>query len=286
MGWIKVSDEGTSSPFIARIFMGMLVLRDQLYLMNIDSDSQNNARDKFDKQFNPMFEAAQATRDAGKNLIGNFNDYFSSIKSGDSVKIENGQIQVIRTIDTELIQDVNKTIDQSVIAIKSALQKILKKMFAIDIGFLFQKEDIFNDGIKTLRDKSEEPLAEYLIAVRSNWLWELLTLRNAIEHEGWVLDRIEYYFGQNRIAVKIPEINGVPVNIYVSQTVNRVLLFIENMMVFGMQQFPRYPLFVTEIPKEQRNPKSPERFRLSTFGLEEVIPWSIRYSEESDFLQY
>ena len=54
----KVSDEGSSSPFIARVFFGLLKFRDDLYLLAINDSERPRARDHFDQQFKPMLEAA------------------------------------------------------------------------------------------------------------------------------------------------------------------------------------------------------------------------------------
>jgi hypothetical protein len=72
-----------------------------------------------------------------------------------------------------------------------------------------------------------------------------------------------------------------------------VLLFIENMMVFGMyrscQAHPPYqpyhpPFFLVEIPPEQRDPSNVKRFRLAPKGLDFSTPWIISYQEEMDFV--
>ena len=57
----KVSDEGTSSPFTARILIGLLEFRDHLYLLSVQDQDRQQRRDRFDRKFEPMFEAAQAS---------------------------------------------------------------------------------------------------------------------------------------------------------------------------------------------------------------------------------
>jgi hypothetical protein len=63
----KVTDEGSSSPFMARLFIGLLNFRDQLHLIGVQGQQQREKQDHFDRKFRPMFEAAQATRDAALN---------------------------------------------------------------------------------------------------------------------------------------------------------------------------------------------------------------------------
>jgi hypothetical protein len=57
----KVSDEGTSSPFTARILIGLLEFRDQLYLLSVKDQDRRQRRDRFDRKLVPLFEGAQAS---------------------------------------------------------------------------------------------------------------------------------------------------------------------------------------------------------------------------------
>ena len=67
---VNVSDEGSGSPFMARIFMGLLEFRDQLFLMGLGDSERGPKQDHFDRMFQPMLDAAQATRDAALEIKG------------------------------------------------------------------------------------------------------------------------------------------------------------------------------------------------------------------------
>jgi hypothetical protein len=61
---VKKVTEETSSPFVARLFIGLLELREQLYLLGVQGKCRKSMQDHFDDTFKPMFEAAHATRNA------------------------------------------------------------------------------------------------------------------------------------------------------------------------------------------------------------------------------
>jgi hypothetical protein len=284
----KVSDEGTSSPFMARLFMGMLSLRDQLYLIGPDGQQRQKMQDNFDSQFKPMYEAAQATRDAALRVRDLIASHISNIQSGRAIQFRGNQHDILETIDTPLGQAVDQVIDQSIIATKMGLQNMLRNPLNLEIGFFFQTNDQFTQGVDNLHLTGLNELAQYLEAVRSGWHAELQELRVKHEHNGWTLGSIDYLLvGPSKVIPILPKVLGMPVNLFGIKTANRVLLFIENMMVFALQrhcQQNRLPIFVVEIPKEDRDPKCVERFRLAPTGLDPSLPWVIAYHDDLDFI--
>ncbi|MDP1713472.1 MAG: hypothetical protein Q8L41_01895, partial [Anaerolineales bacterium] len=136
-----------------------------------------------------------------------------------------------------------------------------------------------------LRTSGDDLLAQYLEDVRSKWHSTLRDLRTQHEHQGRALEMITYHLvAPNKVELNLPNIQGIPVDTFASSTANRVLLFIENMMVFAMQRNCRFPIYVIEIPKEQRDPNNLERFRLVPRGLDSSPPWLIVYKDDNDFV--
>ena len=96
----KVSNEGTSSPFVARIFLGLLTLRDQLYLIDAREEKERvRKRDYFDKQLTPMLEASQASRDAAIEIVNLIDSHIAKIKNGAAVKFQENQYTILDNID-------------------------------------------------------------------------------------------------------------------------------------------------------------------------------------------
>jgi hypothetical protein len=283
---IRVSNEGSSSPFIARLFITMMEFRDQLFLLDVEEPQKHILKSHFDEQYRPMYEAALAARDAAikvKELIGS---HLVDIENGKLVRYGPNQFAILDSINIPLSQAVDQLIDQSFIATKVGLQSILRDPLQLDICFFFKDDKFFEKGISDLFVSGESDLAKYLKIVRKNWHSKLRDLRVDHEHKGWSLGNIEYrLIEQNKIEVILPKVLDMNVNEFAQKTTNRVLLFIENMMIFALQRYcNRFPIYVVEIPKEFRDPKKPLRFSLAAKGLDNSPPWVISYLEEMDFV--
>jgi hypothetical protein len=232
------------------------------------------------------------TRDAAVEAGRLVTAHLDAIQNGQAVRFRANQYDILQTIDIPLSQAVDKLIDQGIVAIKTGLQDILRDPLGLNIGFLFQKEPPFREGIAVLRASGENDLAQYLEDVRVGWLSHFQKLRNQHEHHGWSLGCLQYQrAGPSAVVVNLPTILRLPVDQYARRTANGVLLFLENVMVYAMQrhwqcQYPafEYPVFVAEIPEDQRDPQNPQRFQLAARGLHPTPPWAISYSEDTDFV--
>ena len=76
-----------------------------------------------------MFESAQATRDAAREVLSLVNTHRINIASKRIVKIYNNQYDILETIDIPLGQAIDKIIIQGTIAVKTGLQNILSCRF-------------------------------------------------------------------------------------------------------------------------------------------------------------
>lgn len=281
----KVSDEGSRSPFRARIFPGMLAIRDQLFLTGLHGDELRNRRQLFDEKFGTVYHAAQATRDAAIEINRLIIEHSEAIQTSRAIRFEDAQLYINENIDTPLRQATDKLLNQAIVATKSGLQRILKNPLGLDISFLFQKEENFRKGIGNLRRSGETELADYLVDIRSKWLWDLIGMRDNAEHKGWELPEIIYEpLVPSRVEIIVPEIAGVRVDIFARQTANRVLLFTENMMVHAMARNMPEALFVVEIPLEERNPEDPVRFAYGGVDITTAPRWTLQYQDDMDFV--
>lgn len=282
---VKVSDEGSRSPFIARIFFGLIHFRDQLHLLGVpDSDLAQSTR-AFDTAFNPLLEAAQATRDAAREVLNMVSGHVQSVTSGEAVRFRANQYEILKNINAPLSQAIDKLVDQSIVATKGSLQPFLRDILMLDISFFFQKEAAFAQGSAALRTRGETALSTYLEAARSTWHADLQDLRSKHEHERWTLPGLQYTLvGNQQVAVGIPLILGHSVHEYARVTANRVLRFIEDIVLYAMIRKTPFPLFLVEIPPDRRDPSNPERFRLAPRGLDPSPPWEIYYGEAADFV--
>ena len=283
---VKFMDEGTSSPFVARLFFSIMKMRDQVYLLGKENKGQ--LKDSFDQKFSPIFSSSIASRDAARKTISLIENHSKAILDGRVVEFSSNQTVVVNeTIDIELGQAIDAFLDQSVISIKSCLQKMLREEFNLDIGFLFQNDQNFNKGLSSMRQNEGNELSNYLESVRTIWLSKFIDLRNDHEHHGLSLEKLDYIpISNGGLSVKLPNILDLPINQFTKIYGNRILLFIENMMVYalfrGKEDF--FSIYIYEIPNEKRDPSFPERFRFVPTGLQDLPKWKIDYFECDDFI--
>jgi hypothetical protein len=285
---IKIRDEGSSSPFYARIFMGIPQLRSQLFLFGVGNSNHERAQSIFDSKFKPLLDSTEAVRDASLEIISLTKTHNDEITSGKCVEFRKNYYSILKSIDSELSQAVDKVLDQGVIATKTALQSILKYPLDLDIGFFFQQDSKFNLGLSNLESSGELRLTSYLEDVRTIWHSDLQKLRSKHEHHGWSLNNVKYELvAPSKIKPIFPYVLGSPVDDFVRQTANRILAFVENIMVYAMQRYAvqrNSPVFVVEIPSKERDPQNPLRFRVALNRFDKSTPWQPIYSEVSDFV--
>lgn len=281
----KVSDEGSSSPFITRLMFGVLILRDKFYLLNANGPEKQRKKSEFDSAYKPVLDAAEAVRDAARDGLRLIDEHKSRISNGDAVQFRNNQYDILENIDSPLSQSVDKLINQSIVATKGALQPLLRDLFGIDIGFLFQCDKNFASGIQNLRMMGEAELADYLSKVRVTWMADLQNLRNQHEHDGRSMERLDYHLvSAGKVQITFPKVVGLSVDEFLNRTANRVLSFIESLMAYALTRDVQYPIFISEIPLGSRDPIDPQRFELGAKGLTQNLPWRIRFYEEDQFV--
>ena len=267
------------------MFLALLRFRDELYLPAISVRERPRARDHFDQQFKPLFEAAHAARDAALEIRRLVSAHIDGIRTGQAICYGPNQYDILETIDIPLGQAVDKLVDQGVVAVKTGLQTILRDPLGVEIGFVFQKDSAFDVGIADLRATSQPELASYLCTVRARWLSGFLQLRVDHEHGGWSLGGVHYRLtSPSSVSVVMPRVLGLPVDEFAQMSANWILLLVENLMVYAMQKHSPSAIFVVEIPRESRDLMDPQRFRLAPGGLDPSPPWVISYADESDFV--
>lgn len=161
-GFRLVRDEGSSSPFMARIFIGLYGLRDDALMLFTPGAEQEVVRTKFDEGVQPLVLAAEAARDAALEIVDLIAEHVGDVNSGNALDVIGEQINITRTVDRQLGQSVDKLLHQSIVATKTCLQRLLKDPLGVDIGFLFATESAFEHGISQLEASGDSELAELL----------------------------------------------------------------------------------------------------------------------------
>lgn len=73
---VKLEGFGTSSPFVARLFLLILALRDKLF-------TSNDEKLYFDEIYNRFFEPAKAAYISYQQLMELHNDFIEQFKNGE-----------------------------------------------------------------------------------------------------------------------------------------------------------------------------------------------------------
>ena len=245
-------------------------------------------RKKFDSAYKPVLDAIWAMRTVNKDIQQAIHNHKNKVFTGEIVQIQEHAIAISETID-KLLQDLTAAfLINGVIAIKG-IQKVVES-FDIDIGCLFTKEHNFKKGISKLKNQGHNSLAEFLQDVRLHWSEKLILRRDSIEHEGWVLPSVKYkILTCEKVEVAEPQVDGMPLSLYLKHMLNRVMSFIENMVIYAFKTTYKAPVLITEIPLSQRDLMCPKRFRkdLKIPGKIEskYLEWDIKYSEDDFELQ-
>lgn len=264
----KRGDEGTSSPFMARIFLGICLLRDHAI-------ADKSLRNNFDKAFEGVLTGLESLRDTARSIKQLYSSHSDAVARGQAARVVNGDIYVQESIDLELKKQVESVINTASRIVKERMKGLLK-ILDINIGFLFQGEAAFNNGVVRLRP-TDSALADYLVETRGKWCQRLLTIRNdLLEHGTWSLDHVRHEETGIGVRAIEPLVDGQPVTEFVAHTVDRVCCFVEELCTHALQLKMPHDVSLTEIPLGQRQPENVARFRVALIGGGAVI-WSIAY---------
>jgi hypothetical protein len=280
----RESDWGSSEPFVARLFVGIIDIRGYLGVLKNDPRNNELGIENFDKYYEPIrrnLEIILRTAISLNDVLTSYqNDLF---EDNGIVKISNGNIEITKSINTELDRDIGEIINLSVITCKTNLQRFLREVFNFDIGFLFQKPQTFQKKINEFKNNGEYAFYSYCTEIRNLWLEELIDLRTKREHDSWHLEKIKFSGEPPALHVYFPTINNIPVNLYSRQTVNRSCFFVENMISYAFQRIVNSPIKLIELDNNLRNAACPTRFQFAP-KFDYLDYWSIGFSDSFDFL--
>lgn len=266
----KMLDEGSRSPFIARLYFGNLRLRDVVF-------PDHNTRVIFDKPYHFVMETMLNTRSTAQEIIQLVANHFSKLTKGEVGQVRGLEIHIEKAIDKELRREVETFINSAVRAFKQGMQE-MANVLHIDIGFLFKKQGTFENGLKIL-EKDDPHLASYLKETRT-WSEQLINSRNAFEHEGWILPKVRYFEVSGIIRADEPEIAGQKVSDYVRFIMDRLICFVEEVTAHCLKTRMPVGISVTEIPLLEREEEMPQRFQVTLTNGGMPI-WDITYHQSS-----
>ncbi len=268
--WVvqKVGDEGSQSPFMARLLIGVLHLRDAVF-------ADKATRDKFDKAYELASSSLLSARSIVKDVAKMWSTHARKVAAGEVARLKGRTIEIDESIDTELRDGVENFLNVATRALKQGMQAVANEL-QTNIGFLFQKQAAFDCGIAVL-EKTDPDLAQYVRKTR-DWSERLLGRRNAVEHEGWSLPAVKYVEKDGRVDAIEPLIDGQPMSQFVATILDRVACFVEEVTAHCLQRHLPAEITITELPITQREKQVPERFKITVTNGGLPV-WRIKFHE-------
>jgi hypothetical protein len=264
----KMADEGTSSPVMARLFLNVLDLKKSALQTKKEVDA-------FEKPYELVLMSSSTVRDLAVEIEQLITDHRSKAARGAGVRIGGRTIHVDEPIDKELRRLVEAFLNSSNRLMLTGMKEVAKA-FQLDIAFFFRKESTFLNGVAAL-DVTDPDLAKYCREARI-WADKLNTLRNEMEHNFWSVPKAQYRIEHGSVEVLEPEVLGRSVSDFVKFITDRMLCFIEDICIHGIQKRMPESISVTEVPLIQRPTERPERFMICTAGGGMPL-WKIAYHE-------
>jgi hypothetical protein len=249
----QIADEGSASPFVARLMISVFGIRDAVY-------DQKNERNRFDDLYDPVLSGLRSTREAERDIAKAWHEHKAKIDSGAVVQINGRRVQISASIDRELKRDLESLLNSAVRTIKHNLQTLIRDL-GDEIGFLFQKEPAFRAGVLKTR-LSDPALADYLLAARL-WTEPLVLTRNDLEHGSISSPEVAYAVDRTTVRVEEPQFCGKPVTQFTSDVLDRVCCFAEELVVHSLRKHLPVGFDITEVSIAERDPSIPERFQVT-----------------------
>lgn len=250
----KYSDEGTSSPFIARLMITPVSLRDAAL------DEQR--RNEFDQLYDQVLAGLRNAREAMNAVVDHWVKHNAKIVSGEIVRVSRDTVHIDESIDRQLRREFEDFLITTTRVMKTPMQSLMKSL-GLDVGYLFQKQSTFVGGLEKAR-QLDPVLAAYIADVRQ-WSEPLVQMRNDLEHSIIPAPRVSYDFERGPVRANEPRVSDKPITEYVADVFDRVCCFVEELTVYSLRKnFPEC-FEVSELPIADREPSAPERFRLTVF---------------------
>ena len=266
----KFADEGSSSPLLARLMIGVLKLRDNVF--------NDRDREAFDRPYDAVLKSVFSARDSMRDVITVWREHERKVTAGEVASVDRNAIRVSENVDRALGRAADAFIVAAARAVKAGLQDVGTAL-GVSIGFLFQREAGFAAGLLAMQT-TDPALADYLRQTRAEWSERLQDARNAIEHEGWTLPAVRYSRVATGVQASEPQIAGLPATDFVTLTFDRVVCCVEDVVVHLLMRRLTAGLALWEVPKHERPSDMPERFRL-TLAVGDNPRWVIAYHYSS-----
>jgi hypothetical protein len=245
--------------FFARFIFGMGKIRSCVY-KHKDSNT-------YEKSFNRCFQNLVEMRLAKEKVTNLINEHLKKIENKEDGLYHGNQIDIDCPIGNDLNLFFKDFFIRGIMAI-DGLKKHAEFM-ELKIDFLFSDQDkAFKKGLEKFpldkNDERFESLLEFIKNHKKNWYSNFRELRRKIEHEGWSLEKIEYYLdAHNKVQVVVPKVQGKEILSLVNDYWDVTNHFCEEIITFLLGLKLDDEMFIQYIPKDKRNKHTPVKYIVS-----------------------
>lgn len=250
----KIADVGSSTPWIARLWVGMAQIRDQVL--------EETQRTKFDNKYMPILENLFECYDAMNSLNKVISEHLAKVESQQIFKFQhNNNFNITETIDFRINQLLKDFFIKGNIAMNHLFP--LSKFMGCNISFLRKKKDKeFERGAKKLVSHlpASRSLVDMLRKDRKAWHKYFVGLRDAFEHDTIGSLTVRYSGKPGNVRAYLPTIDNTQLCDLTSKMWGNLFEFVEDVVVFLFSLRVTPPLKVAVIPEERRNPSMPIKY--------------------------
>jgi hypothetical protein len=257
-------DEGTSEPFMARLFLAPLEMQ--------QSVMPPTAKQQFDEFWSGCIYPALDMRKAMlaiRNLVEN---HKKALVRKSIVRKKGKQVFLTERIDNPLRSQVAQLLEMA----SHVLENLpgVMKFLGVEMSFYSAKETRFLKGLEKAQMERPE-LAEYLM----RWRPRILAIQEQFQklrYSGWHLPNILYVEEGDTFAMKELKIEDLPVAEFAEKVFNEVAVGLEELIMYALQGQCKGSLMIDEIPLAARDPKNPQRFKRNVKGA--AMAWELKWS--------
>jgi hypothetical protein len=266
--WTLLMDEGTSSPFVARLLY-------QVYKILDTVSTSEKEKNEFKASYNVIFENARATFKIIKKLRRLRDEHEQKLKNGMLIRIESGNsISILEPIDDEYRECVKDFFIKGEIAIEGIIA--LADAWNLKIDFFFKKEKKFDRGsIELIESRREqgEWIIENVRWARDNWYEKFNETRNLIIHHNYHIPNVRYDIVNKRsVVARFPTLeDGRDILEHLEYVFPLYMELIEECVVFILSTRMQPYQHIKEIPENERNHEIPIRYEIyANFGDKDI----------------
>lgn len=261
----KFADEGSGTPFMARVFYGLMTMADNL----------GAEKDPFLSAHHTLIKTLLEIRDIEKDISKTWKGHARKVDEGAIVVCEGIHIRITENVDRQLGRLTNEFLSAATRSFKERMQATLRSL-RLDIGFLYRKQLPFEQSLAAL-ELTDPPLAAYLREAR-RWGNALVNTRNLLDHGDWALQSATVTDAGGKISVTEPTIDGIPVTEWIADMTDRVLCFVEDVIAHSVQKRMGPAMTLAEVPLALRSVEMPRRFQ-NTLVVGGSPRWQITYHD-------